>query len=170
MPDQAPSGPWIYLLPMIGLAMIVLRNRRARRLRVEWLWVSPLVLVALTALVFSIQPPPGPALLGLDVTTLALGGVAGWWRGRFTHIAVDPATHALTSRSSPAGMLLILALFAVRYGLRTLEPQTAGLLHVSALELTDGLMLLAVGLVTVQRLEIAIRARRLLGQARAARP
>ena len=165
MPDQAPHGPWVYLIPLAALALIVLRNARARRLRVEWLWVSPVVLAALTGLVFSIQPPPGPALLALDLAALALGAFAGWWRGRLTHIIVDPETHALKARSSPAGMLLILALFVVRNGLRGLGSETAGLLHASALEITNALMLLSVGLVTAQRLEIALRATRLLREA-----
>jgi hypothetical protein len=47
---------------------------------------------------------------------------------------------------------------------------TAGLLHVSVLEVTDTLMLLAVGLVCVQRLEMALRATRLLHEARASKP
>jgi hypothetical protein len=64
-------------------------------------------------------------------------------------------------------MLLILALFAVRYGVRTIGAET---LHVSVLGVTDALMLLAVGLVCAQRLEIALRATRLVREARSARP
>jgi hypothetical protein len=79
---------------------------------------------------------------------------------------VDPQTHVLTSKTSPLGMLLILAIFAVRYALRSFGAQTAGVLHVSALEITDALMLLAAGLVCAQRLEIALRATRLLNAAR----
>ena len=55
-------------------------------------------------------------------------------------IAVDPQTHRMSTRTSAAGMLLILGLFVIRYGLRTLAPQTTGALHLSALELTDALM------------------------------
>lgn len=164
---HAPSGPWVYLVPLIAVAMVVLRNSRERRLKVERLWISPVLFLALTALILANQPTPGAAMLALEAAALALGALAGWWRGRLTRIAVDPATHALTSKTSPLGMLLILGLFAVRYGLRSLGAQTAGALHVSALLLTDVLMLLAVGIVCAQRLEIALRARRLLNEARA---
>src|SRR6185312_256220 len=112
------------------------------------------------------QPAPGPVLLATEAAALVLGALAGWWRGRLTRITVDPATHALTSRTSPLGMLLILALFAVRYALRSFGAQTAGALHLSAVVLTDVLMLLAVGIVCAQRLEIALRATRLLNAAR----
>jgi hypothetical protein len=166
MAGQPPNGPWIYLVPLFAVAMIVLRNARERRLRVEQLWISPLVLILLAGLVISAQPTPDPALLAVDLVALALGALAGWWRGRFTRITVDPETHALTSKNSSAGMLLILGLFAVRYGLRTFEPQTASLLHISTLQATDALMLLAVGLVCAQRLEIALRATRMLREAR----
>jgi hypothetical protein len=166
MGGPAPSGPWIYLVPLIAVAMIVLRNARTRRLKVERLWISPALFLLLTAALFASQPLPGPAMIAVDALALILGAVGGWWRGRLTRITVDPATHDLTSKASPLGMLLVLAIFALRYGLRSLGPQTAGGLHVSALQITDGLMLVAVGLVCAQRLEIALRATRLLAAAR----
>lgn len=167
MGGPGAGGPGIYLIPLVAIAMIVLRNARERRLKVERLWVSPLLFLAITAYVFVSQPPPGPAILAVDLVVLVLGALAGWWRGRLTRITVDPATHDLTSKTSPLGMLLILAIFAVRYGLRSFGAQTAGMLHVSALAITDALMLLAVGIVCAQRLEIALRATRLLKEARA---
>ena len=166
MPAQAPSGPWIYLIPLIAVAMIVLRNARERRLRVEQLWIAPVAFLALTAAALAVQPPPGSLVVGLYGLALAAGAFAGWWRGRLTHITVDPATHALTSRTSPVGMLLIFGVFALRYLLRSFGGETAGMLHVSVTQMTDILMLLAVGLVCAQRLEMALRATRLLNEAR----
>jgi hypothetical protein len=166
MPGQAPSGPWVYLIPLIAVVMIVLRNARVRKLKVERLWIAPVAFLLLTILTFSVQQPPGPGLIAADAIALVLGAVAGWWRGRLTHITVDPATHELTSRTSPVGMLLILALFAVRYGVRSLGAETASALHVPVLAVTDALMLLAAGLVCAQRLEIALRATRMVREAR----
>jgi hypothetical protein len=167
--SHAPTGPWVYLIPLIAVAMVVLRNARERKLKVERLWISPVLFLVLTAITLANQPAPGPVLLATEAAALVLGALAGWWRGRLTRITVDPATHALTSRPSPLGMLLILALFAVRYALRSFGAQTAGALHLSAVVLTDVLMLLAVGIVCAQRLEIALRATRLLNAARAER-
>jgi hypothetical protein len=87
-------------------------------------------------------------------------------RTGFTRIAVDPATHALTSQTSPVGMLLILAIFGLRAGLRIYATEHAGALHVSLEDVTDAFLLLAVGVVCAQRLEIALRASRLLRQTR----
>ena len=85
-----------------------------------------------------------------------------------TTIAVDPATHQLTSQASPIGMIVVLGIFAIRYGLRMYALQNAGTLHVPVNAVADASLVLAVGLVCAQRLEIALRATRLLNEARAA--
>jgi hypothetical protein len=164
---QAPSGPWTYLVPLIVVGLIILRNGRARRLRIETLWIAPVLILALVALAFSQEKALTPAMLGIDLAALAVGAVLGWWRGRTTHIAVDPQTHELTRRASPVGMLLILALFALRYGIRYYATQNAGALHVSVNVVADAALAMTVGLVCAQRLEIVLRATRLLNEARA---
>lgn len=164
MQPHAVVGPWVYLVPLIVVAMLVRRNLRQRRLRVERLWITPLAFLVLTLFTFAAQPPPGPPQLAIDVAAIALGAFAGWWRGRFTRITVDPTTHDLTSKTSAVGMVLILALFVARAGLRSYGART---FHIPVREITDALMLLAVGLVCAQRLEIALRATRMLKEARA---
>jgi hypothetical protein len=164
MAPHAQPGLVAYLVPLVAIAMVMLRNSRERKLRIERMWIAPAVVLAMTALVMAQQPPPEATELAIDAAALALGAAAGWWRGRLTHISVDPQSHALTSRTSPLGMLLILGLFALRYALRRVG--AAGALHVSLLQLTDVLMLLAVGIVCAQRLEMALRATRLLRAAR----
>jgi hypothetical protein len=63
-------------------------------------------------------------------------------------------------------MLLILGVFALRYLLNSFRTETAGVLHMSVMEITDVLMLLVVGIVCTQRLEMALRATRLVAQHR----
>ena len=67
-----------------------------------------------------------------------------------------------------AGMLLILGIFAARYLLRSLLSADSSVLHVSAAEATDSFLLLAVGVVSAQRIEWLIRARRMIAAVRAA--
>jgi hypothetical protein len=169
MPGQAPSGPWLYLVPLIAVTMILLRNAQERRLRVERLWIAPAVFIVLTGLILAAQSPPGLAVIAIEAVALALGAAAGWWRGRLTHISVDPGTKLLTTRTSALGMVVVFALFAARSALRSFSGEAAGRLHVSALHVTDTLLLLAVGLICAQRLEIALRATRLLRAARDSR-
>ena len=75
----------------------------------------------------------------------------------------------ITNRVSPWGLLLILGIFALRYILRNVMTDGASALHVSAMEITDSFLLLAVGLVSMQRIEWLIRARRMIAEARAAK-
>ena len=159
-------GLWTYLIPLIVVAMVILRNSRARRLRVETLWIAPVMILALVALSLSQEGTPTPATLAIDLAALAVGGLLGWWRARFTQITVDPETHQLTSQASPIGMLVILGVFAVRYGVRVYASQNGGMLHMPVNAVADAALVISVGLVCAQRLEIALRASRLLAQAR----
>jgi hypothetical protein len=163
------AGIWVYLVPVLIIGLVILRNARARHLKVERLWVSPVLLLVLTATTFSQQHMPTPIMIAADVAALALGATLGWWRGRFTKITVNPETHDLTSQASPVGMVLILAIMVIRQGVRGYATANAGALHVSVVEVTDAFLLLAVGLVCAQRLEMALRANRLLTEARAAK-
>lgn len=158
------------MVPLVAIALVVLRNTRARRLRIETLWIMPVVILVLVGLSFSQQGIPSPLMVGVDIAALAVGALLGWWRARFTHISVDPATHQLTSRASPVGMLLVLAIFAVRYGVRLYAAQSANNLHVSVNGIADAALAITVGLVCAQRLELALRATRLLNEARAGGP
>jgi hypothetical protein len=158
---------WAYGLPLVFIALAILRNARSRRLRVERMWIAPALILFATVMAFTAQKPPGVWSILAYAIALAAGVALGWWRGRLTHIAVDPETHVLTSRTSPLGMLLILGVFAVRFALRNVASANASVLHVTTTQITDALLLLAVGLVCTNRLEMALRATRLLKEARA---
>jgi hypothetical protein len=166
MPPDAPLGSGVYFIPLAAVAIILLRNSRTRRLRVERLWLTPLVFIIMTGLILAAQSPPGWPVIAIETAAVAVGAFTGWWRGRLTRISVDPVTHELTTKTSALGMAVIFAIFAVRYLLRTMSGQAASWLHVSALHITDTLLVFAVGLVCAQRLEIALRATRLLNEAR----
>jgi hypothetical protein len=157
-----------YLLPALLILVILRRNLRPRPLKVERMWFYPgLMLIAAAMLMVSQPPPLQPLALGLIGGALAVGAAIGWQRGRLTHITVDPATHDLTSKASPIGLVLILALFALKLGLRSVPIGKD--LPVSAAVLTDASLLFAVGLLVTQRLEMWQRATRLLADARAAK-
>lgn len=170
MQQAAPNmGYWTYLIPLIVFAIVILRNSQARRLRVETLWIAPVMILVLVGLSLSQAGVPTPGLMAIDLLALGFGAALGWWRARFTTIAVDPATHQLTSQASPIGMIVVLGIFAIRYGLRMYALQNAGTLHMPVNAVADASLVLAVGLVCAQRLEIALRASRLLAEARAAK-
>ena len=172
MPHAAavqPGGPWTLLVPLIAIAMVILRNSRARRLRVETLWIMPTVIILLIGLALSQEGMPTPPFLAIDVAAVALGAALGWWRGRLTHITVNPETHELTSKASPVGMFLILGIFALRYGIRMYAQEGAAAAGLPVNAIADAALVVTVGLVCAQRLELALRATRLVNEARAAK-
>ncbi len=168
MPTPTPSAPvWTLAIPLVVIALVILRNSRARKLRIETLWISPVMILVAVAALFAQQGMPTPLMLAIDIAAIGVGAGLGWWRARFTHITVDPATHELTSRASPVGMIIILGIFAVRFGVRIYAAQSASSLGVSANAVADAALVVSVGLVCAQRLEIALRATRLLNEVRA---
>lgn len=166
VPPGAPA--WVNLIPLVMIGLVILRNSRARKVRIERLWISPIVVMALTALTFSQSAAPSPVGLTMDIVALLVGALLGWWRARASTFTIDPQTHEITSKVSVAGMLLILGIFAARYLLRSLLTADSSVLHVSAAEATDSFLLLAVGVVSAQRIEWLIRARRMIAEARTA--
>jgi hypothetical protein len=171
MPDQTPHSLLPYLIS-IGVLVVVMGLRmrsmsRTRRLRLEWLWVTPALILAVTVLSLLPQPPQGLdwAWLGGG---LLIGAALGWQRGRMMHIAVDPETHALNTKASPAALFFLVFVIAIRFGLRSLAMGEAQSWHLSVSVITGAFLTLALGLLGVQRLEMALRASRLLAEARAA--
>lgn len=156
-----------YLLPVIVLVLVLRRSLRERKLQAERLWVMPVLLLAVGGMSLIATWPA--SLNGVVVVLVALlaGSAIGWWRGRLTHIAIDPQTHVLTSRTSPLGVLLIGVVFAARYALRVYEvshpinnlPGGAGLI-------ADALLVFAIGMIAVQRLEMWLRCQRLIAEAK----
>ncbi|MBS0255787.1 MAG: DUF1453 family protein [Proteobacteria bacterium] len=159
--------PWGQLLPLAIVAMVLVwRFRRMARSTplTPWrLWLMPLILLAMTLAVLSAHPPDGRGWLAFG-GALALGAALGWQRGRLTLIERDAASGQLMMRQSPAGMLLLVAVVAVRFLLRgTLGAEVASGQAPSPAVwlLTDGMVGFALGFLGVFRLELGLRARQL---------
>ena len=154
--------------PLIGIAValiiILLRNRRKRTLRPQFLWVMPLLVT--TAIGFGLwattqHPHFGPYAWIAFAAALALGCVAGWWRGKTITIEKEP-DGSLRSQASPLGLVLVVALFAFRGVLRPLIESHAAQWHLNALAVTEAFLVFALALIVLQRVEMFIRARRIL--------
>ena len=160
-----------YLLPLIVVAIVLFFRLRstgkARPLRLERLWIVPTLYLALTVLLFAEMTPHGLGWLWAALS-LAAGAAIGWQRGRAMHISVDPETHALNQAASPLAMLLLIGLIVVRYALRFAAESGGASWHLDAVLITDCLVAFALGLLSLQRLEMFIRGSRLLAEARGA--
>jgi NAD/NADP transhydrogenase beta subunit len=141
---------------------------RERPLKLELLWIMPTLLIAAMVAALLQFPPHGLEWLWL-AAILAVGSAIGWWRGKLMPIAIDPETHLLNTKPSPAAILFLLGLFVVRFALRALIESEASVWHINAALVTDGFIVLGVSLLAVSRVEMALRAWGLLREARAAK-
>jgi len=160
---QPPHQSWISIAVTVAVVGIVLalRMRRMgqiRPLKLETLWVVPAIYLAMTALMFWSLPPKGWVAIA-SVAGLAIGAAVGWQRGKMMHIHVDPETHALNQKASPAAIIFLVALIVVRSGAKAVLGETG---NVSPAMLTDPLIAFALGMFSLTRLEMYLRAKRLL--------
>ena len=161
-----------YVLPIAIIALVLgLRLRsmgKVRPLELKRLWVLPVVLLAVAALVIA-GHPPGASGFALCFAALLVGALIGWHRGKLMRIGHNPKTGELTQVASPAAMLLLVTIILIRYAARAYfgGNPTAGN-EEQTLLLTDALLMFAVGMIGMTRIEMAIRARRLLAEAPAA--
>ena len=163
---MTPQQPGSWLGTAIGLVVIAvvlaLRWRRMGReqpLKPGRLWIVPVVIAGAAAALFTAAPPSAPIWLACAVA-LAVGAALGWQRGKTMRIALDPDTGALTQATSPAALVFLGVLVIAKVGGRALVD--SGMLGVvDPAAVTDPLIALAVGLVTAQRAEMWLRARRL---------
>jgi membrane protein CcdC involved in cytochrome C biogenesis len=162
----APHG-WITTAITVGIIVVVMALRmrgmsRMRPLKLGTLWVVPALYFVVAALMFVTLPPIGWVAM-VSAAALATGAAVGWQRGKMMHIHVDPETHALNQKASPAAMFFLIGLIVVRAGARSVLGHTSA---VSPAMLTDPLIAFALGMFTLTRLEMYLRAKQLLVEAR----
>jgi hypothetical protein len=166
-----PRGIGPLIAVAVGAGIILLRNRQARKLRIELLWIRPVLFAALIALNLFIAPPPITVLvIAALAIACAVGAAIGWQRGKFMRIDVDPATHAMTSQASPWGIVFILGLIGVRMFISQTAVAQHATLGLSTGAVTDILLVFAGAMFVAQSLEMWLRAKRLLAEARAEKP
>jgi hypothetical protein len=166
MQVQPIHQSWVSYAITIGIVIVVMALRmrnmgRMRPLKLETLWVVPVLYFAVAAMMFWQLPPTGWVMVASGIA-LVIGAAVGWQRGKMMYIHVDPESHALNQKASPAAMLFLVALILVRM----LGKGMLGAEGVSPAMLTDPLIAFALGMFSLQRVERYLRARRLLDEAR----
>jgi hypothetical protein len=161
------SQLWVpYLMPILVLGLVFWRMRRAgqgRPLKPNRLWIRPALLVVFVLLALLHPAPVTPLSVAIFVVSAAAGIGLGYLTARYQHLTLDPATGAITSKLSPIGMALFLAIFASRYIVRAVveggaPPVPYGPPTTGILTYTDAALLFALGLVAAQSWEIWHRA------------
>lgn len=162
-----PGGNWVgAILPFVIIAVVLaLRLRsmsRERPLKVQTLWVVPAIYLLLAGSMLLTLPPP-PVGWGLVALGTAVGAAIGWHRGKLIRLHRDERTGELRQKASPIAVLLLAALVVLKLGARAIFGETAaGHPGSGALLLTDAFIGFALGLLSATRLELYLRAQRVL--------
>ena len=154
------------LLPFVIIAVVLaLRLRsmsRERPLKISTLWIVPVLYVLLVGwMLFAL--PPTVAGWSLVAVGAVIGAVLGWHRGKMIRIERNAETGELRQKASPLAMLLLVALLVLKLGARAIFGETAATQPGSnAMLMTDAFIGFALGLLSATRLELYLRAKRLL--------
>jgi hypothetical protein len=162
----AGGNPLVFLIPIvIVVAVVLFRSRAPRRLRPELLWITPVIygLLGVVYLAFLFRPDNLVQIAGLVVAILAGAGF-GWWRGKLTRIEVHPETHDVSAQMSAIGVVIIILVLGGRQALRYLAPPE------QANVINAALIAFAVCMVVAARVEMWLRATKLLAAAKAGKP
>lgn len=174
MPPAADQpNMWIsYAITAVVVSVIFYfrarRMRRERPLKLETIWVLPALYALLAAALYWSHPPHG---LTWAICALALvaGAGLGWQRGRMMRITVDPETHALNQSASPAALFFLIGIVVLRMAIRETAAFGGAFGRIDPFAVTDVLIAFVLGLLTLQRVEMYLRAKRLLDEARGAK-
>jgi len=145
---------------LVIVVVIVLRGRnvgKARPLKLERLWIIPALYAVVVGGILWAMPLHGLNWLW-GALALVAGAAIGWWRGTSIRIHIDPETHAINQTSSWATIGLVAIFLLVRAAAR-FEVSESGF---QPQKFVGVIVLFAFGLLTVMRLEMFLRAQRIL--------
>ncbi len=157
-----PNEVFPIVIPLVIIGVLALRRRKPQRIRIERLWIMPVLMTAFIGmgLYYTPHQPFHALTFAAFAAALAMGLVAGWFRARTVPMSFDAASGTVVTEPSIVAIIVIAALFAVRSLLRmALSGSAPG---IDAGTISDGFLLFAVGLIVGGRIEMFVRGRRLI--------
>jgi len=172
MPHHQTSQLQFIIPLLIIIPILFFRMRKMSRpepLKLGRLWIRPVLVLLGCAVVLFVPQPGSQGVLQMTVLewaglalAAALGAVAGWHYGKTTVLEVHPENGTLLARGSMMAMLVIVALVAVKLGLKPALAAEGPALHLDMLLVTDALIVFSAALFTARAVEIWLRARRVM--------
>jgi protein-S-isoprenylcysteine O-methyltransferase Ste14 len=117
-----------YVVPVLVIALVARRliKNPPRKVKPIRLFVTPVLLVLVTAFTLSQTGWPSLAWLGIDALAAAAGAGVGYLNARHRDFSLDAESGEIMARATPIGTVIFAALFALRFGLKLLFPQMNG--------------------------------------------
>jgi uncharacterized membrane protein len=154
-----------YILPLLAVALIVRRSMRTRKVNANRMWIRPVFLLLLLAGALAYAPMPGPIAIAAFVVAAGAGAALGSYMATHQHLSIDEQTGHVSSRSSTIGTLLVLGLFAIRFGTKIVFPELAEPGHHAGAQMAvaaNGLLIFTVAVLIAQTMSVWRRTQPLL--------
>jgi hypothetical protein len=163
-------------LPLALIAWIVLRRAgRSKKVRVERMWVTPVLSIAAVWLTLAEEPTPRLAAIALMAAAAIAGIASGYLSALHLELTMEEKGK-IFSKATPLGTYLIAGFFLLRFTINNAinggwspgPPSWVNPKHaVDALRMADAALLFSTGMVVAQRGEVWRRAQALIkGQER----
>jgi hypothetical protein len=151
MKEYAP-----YIVPLLVAALLIRRSMQARKVNTSRMWIRPIALLLMLAGALAYAPMPGVIAIAAFLAAAVAGVAAGGYMASHQHLSIDEATGHVSSRSSTIGTLLVLGLFAIRFGAKLVFPELAnpGHSHSVMTQAANGLLIFTVAVLITQTLSI----------------
>ena len=115
-----------YLVPLLVLFVMYRRIGRRRKVSVDRLPRLTMIVCAATAwAVWASGMPSSSWLMAYALAAMA-GAVAGYLRSTYTELSVNPDNGQVESRQTPIATAILMGLFAGKFGIATLFPESNG--------------------------------------------
>jgi hypothetical protein len=152
---------------VVVMAVRVSRSSKAQPMNLGTFWIMPAVLTLLlgggvVAMLGFGNVDVGAGAAAILAGCLVGGGAVGWFRGRFMNIEIDAATKKPMMRASSMAFVVLGVLYVARTGAKLLLFADADPKAPETILLNADFMLFALGILSIARVEMFLRARRLL--------
>src|ERR1700759_1659853 len=104
-----------YIVPLVVVVILarrLLRNK-PQKVKVGRLFILPVIVAVATVLTLYSTGIPGVLWIGVDIAAVLAGAVVGFLSAHHQEFALDYETGTITSKATPIGSMLVVALFAV---------------------------------------------------------
>lgn len=162
-----------YIVPLLIAVLLIRRSMQARKVNMGRMWIRPVALLLILGGALAYAPIPGVTTIAAYLAAAVAGVAIGAYMASHQHLSIDEETGHVSSRSSTIGTLLVLGLFAIRFGAKLVFPELAQPGHSAMTQAANGLLIFTMAVLIAQTVSVwrrtqpmiaAHAARKLAGQ------